>query len=211
MVDSKRDQRPYNVAYYSAHRELELSRVKARQREAVEFLRELRRVPCADCHGAFPPYVMDFDHRDADRKEFWILQRAGSVSRDRLLAELAKCDVVCANCHRARTNARALEGRRLRIESGRVPTTESRLRRDQTTLLRQLRDVPCGECQRRFPFFAMDFDHRDPTEKLFEVTRMLGRVDTEKLLEEANKCDIVCANCHRKRTHERRIANAGVA
>ena len=205
-MDRKRDQRPYNALYYSTHREQELSRVKARQREAVEFLRELRRVPCADCRGQFPPHVMDFDHRDAERKEFWLLQRAGSVSRNRLLAELGKCDVVCANCHRARTNARAVESRRLRSESGLVPITESRLRREQTALLRQLRDVPCADCQQRFPFYAMDFDHRNPTQKSFEVPRMLGRVDTERLLEEASKCDIVCANCHRIRTYEQRVA-----
>jgi hypothetical protein len=94
----------------------------------------------------------------------------------------------------------------VRIEAGRMPITESRLRRDQTALLRQLRDVPCADCQQRFPFYAMDFDHRDPTQKSFEVPRMLGRVDTEKLLEEARKCDIVCANCHRKRTYEQRMA-----
>ncbi len=40
---------------------------------------------------------------------------------------------------------------------------------------------------------------------------MLGRVDTENLLAEVSKCDIVCANCHRERTFRRRVANAGVA
>ena len=184
--------------------------MRARQRSAVEFLRGLRAGPCADCGREFPPHVMDFDHRGSDDKSFWLLQRAGSVSHARLTAELEKCDIVCANCHRARTHARALERRRVRIESGHVPITESRLRRDQTDLLRQLRDVPCADCQRRFPFFAMDFDHRIPVEKEFEVTRMLGRVDTEELLEEASKCDIVCANCHRERTYRRRSANAGV-
>ena len=210
-MEQKRDQHPYNVAYYNSHREQELRRVQARQQAAVEFLRDLRRVPCADCGGQFPPYVMDFDHRDGTRKAFWILQRAGSVSHDRLAEELKKCDIVCANCHRARTHKRALERRRVRIESGHVPITETRLRREQTDLLRKLRDVPCADCLQRFPFFAMDFDHRRAVDKAFEVPRMLGRVDTEKLLEEASKCDIVCANCHRKRTYERRMANAGVA
>jgi len=99
-----------------------------------------------------------------DQKSFWVTQRAGSVSRDRLLAELEKCDIVCANRHRARTHARALERRRIRIEAGDPPGIESRLRRDQTVLLQQLRDVACADCQQRFPFFAMDFDHRDPAE-----------------------------------------------
>lgn len=205
----KRDQRPYNVAYYAAHREQELERVRSRQREAVEFLRGVRRVPCTDCGGEFPPYVMDFDHKGDAGKDFWILQRAGAVSRERLMNEIAKCDVVCANCHRARTHARALERRRLRIEEGRQPTTESRLRREQTALLQELRDVPCTDCRQRFPFFAMEFDHRDPTAKAFEVTRMLGRLTTAELLLEANKCDIVCANCHRKRTYDYRLAARG--
>jgi L-lysine 2,3-aminomutase len=47
----------------------------------------------------------------------------------------------------------------------------------------------------------MDFDHRDPADKSFEVPRMLGRVTTQVLLEEVSKCDIVCANCHRDRTY----------
>jgi len=200
-VAQPRDQRPYNVAYYQTHRSQELERVRARQRDAVEFVRGLRDVPCEDCGGRFPPYAMDFDHRDGDQKAFWVSRRAGSVSRDRLLAELEKCDIVCANCHRARTHARALARRQMRIDAGDRPTIESRLRRDQTALLQQLRDVPCADCQQRFPFFAMDFDHRDPADKLFEVPRMLGRVTTRELLEEASKCDIVCANCHRDRTY----------
>ena len=102
-MESKRDQRPYNVAYYQAHRSQELERVQTRQRDAVEFVRGLRDVPCDDCGGRFPPYAMDFDHRESDQKAFWVTQRAGSVSRDRLLAELEKCDIVCANCHRDRT------------------------------------------------------------------------------------------------------------
>jgi len=89
----KRDQRPYNLLYYQTHRQAELGRVQKRQRDAVEFLRQLRSGPCLDCGRAFPPYVMDFEHRDPTTKSFWILQRAGTVSRERLDAELAKCDI----------------------------------------------------------------------------------------------------------------------
>ena len=49
----------------------------------------------------------------------------------------------------------------------------------------------------------MDFDHRDPMTKVRNVTRMIvGSID--RMLAEAAKCDIVCANCHRLRTFERR-------
>lgn len=65
--------------------------------------------PCADCGGRFPIVCMDFDHRDPSTKSFTI---AGALSRSHsaLLAEIAKCDVVCANCHRLRTAKQRLDG-----------------------------------------------------------------------------------------------------
>lgn len=59
--------------------------------------------PCLDC-GEADPIVLDFDHRDDAVKEFNIAEapRRG-VSASRLLKEIAKCDIRCANCHRRRT------------------------------------------------------------------------------------------------------------
>jgi hypothetical protein len=71
-------------------------------------------------------------------------------------------------------------------------------------LLDQLRDVPCSDCGGRFPPCAMDFDHRDSTSKVQGVTRMIARASIERILAEVDKCDIVCANCHRVRTFRRR-------
>jgi hypothetical protein len=56
-----------------------------------------------DCKKKYPPYVMDFDHRDRSEKAFEV-GRGLYVSIKRLLIEIAKCDVVCANCHRERTH-----------------------------------------------------------------------------------------------------------
>ena len=63
-----------------------------------------KEVPCADCGISYPSYIMDFDHRGD--KTFSIGSSRTRVSAARLLAEIAKCDVVCANCHRARTYLR---------------------------------------------------------------------------------------------------------
>ena len=63
--------------------------------------------PCADCDVKYPPHVMDFDHVRGE-KEFGIGESYYRVGRKRLLAEIAKCDVVCANCHRERTFVRSL-------------------------------------------------------------------------------------------------------
>lgn len=66
----------------------------------------LKARPCADCGGEFPIICMDFDHREG--KEFGISAARYRYSIERLLAEVAKCDVVCANCHRIRTANRRL-------------------------------------------------------------------------------------------------------
>ena len=67
------------------------------------FLNQIKNVPCADCHVVYDPCCMDFDHRPGAVKAFAI----GTTIKARmesLLAEIAKCDIVCANCHRIRTH-----------------------------------------------------------------------------------------------------------
>ena len=197
-------QRANNVAYYRRNREMEIARVRIRQAGTVEMLRDLRRVPCADCGGNFEPHQMDFDHRDPSTKSFDVMTgRAMLMSTRRLLDEVAKCDIVCANCHRSRT--RQFELTRDRA----VPTTPSDKRkaaiwREQSLLLAALRNVPCADCNRSLPPWAMDFDHLDPATKRASVSRMVGRATSAEILDEASKCDIVCANCHRARTFARR-------
>ena len=65
----------------------------------------LKAPPCTDCHRQFPPECMDFDHRDGEVKTATISQLIGH-GLDRILAEIAKCDLICANCHRRRTYRR---------------------------------------------------------------------------------------------------------
>jgi hypothetical protein len=64
----------------------------------------------------------------------------------------------------------------------------------------------CPVCRLRRPIPAVrtGLDHRDPGQKRTEVTRMIGRAGTARILDEIAKCDIVCANCHRLRTFRRR-------
>jgi len=45
---------------------------------------------------------MDFDHREGEKKEY-LLSAIDKMSINTLKREIAKCDVVCANCHRERT------------------------------------------------------------------------------------------------------------
>lgn len=48
---------------------------------------------------------MDFDHRPGEEKLFTIAS-ASEQPRAVLMAEIAKCDIICSNCHRIRTAER---------------------------------------------------------------------------------------------------------
>jgi hypothetical protein len=75
--------------------------VAGRAAKLVEFFRDY---PCADC-GESDPLVLEFDHRG--NKSFNIAKGARDRNWQAVLDEIAKCDVVCANCHRRRTALRA--------------------------------------------------------------------------------------------------------
>ena len=215
-------QRPYNLAYYRRNRDAEIARVIARTQATLAWLRDLRRVPCADCGGVFPPHVMDFDHRDPAQKSFSLAAGKSLLKNHELLvAEVAKCEIVCANCHRIRTARQAAAGLiATGFKPGGPPPSDQverkrgrwhRRRREQMELLRRLRELPCAGCGSSYPICVMEFDHRVGVEKKGLVSQMAGRVKIRTLLEEIAKCDIVCANCHRDRSYQRRSSNAGVA
>lgn len=79
-----------------ARRERHVRRIRAK-------LDALKANPCVDCGVSYPPYVMDFDHRDPTLKLKSVGAMALSASWKAIEAEIAKCDLVCANCHRERT------------------------------------------------------------------------------------------------------------
>lgn len=69
----------------------------------------------------------------------------------------------------------------------------------------QLKNKPCADCQGWYEPCQMQFDHRDPSKKILEIGQMVSRNSAvSSILEEAKKCDVVCANCHMLRTHKQR-------
>ena len=59
----------------------------------------------------------------------------------------------------------------------------------------------CMDCKGKFPYYVLDFDHRDPNLKKFSLNRMHLRNSWEQMIEEIGKCDVVCGNCHRIRSY----------
>ena len=80
------------------------SRQRKMRSDKRAFLHECKNVPCMDCDIKYPPYVMDFDHRNPKDKIFNLASAIdNNVSWINLKIEISKCDIVCSNCHRIRT------------------------------------------------------------------------------------------------------------
>ncbi|MDQ3709212.1 MAG: hypothetical protein M3387_07925 [Actinomycetota bacterium] len=102
----------YQRSWYQRNRERHIRNVmvrRERQRhEQQALIMEAKSWPCADCNRTYPPYVMDFDHVRGV-KVANVSEMLGSETTKRLLVEIAKCEVVCANCHRERSYGKGLK------------------------------------------------------------------------------------------------------
>lgn len=223
---------------------------------------------CVDCHES-DVLVLEFDHRDPATKTREVTYLAARKPWKFVDAEMAKCDVRCANCHRRRTAlqqgwtkgsygdllespqltlalterllasgelrtclgcgvAQPLErfsvkdkktGRRAMRCRGCVASNNreryhrntaaylDRAKRNKrkyrvrnrllmTDFINRRSCVDCGECDP----VVLEFDHRDGVDKEDDVARLMATGSWSTIAGEIAKCEIRCANCHRRRT-----------
>jgi hypothetical protein len=273
-------QAAYRHEHYLANRDayiaLEVARMAGyRVANRALLLGYLLDHPCVDC-GETDPIVLDFDHRDPSTKRNEVARLATTKPWPQVLAEIAKCDVRCANCHRRKT-ARQFGWRKLlrtatTIESivmhpllvqlGATPlavladlttricctcglakpvsefTLKSKERGTRSTKCRSCQAAysrahyrrnrpaylqrasaqrkvnreecrqqvfdylithPCVDCGETDPI-VLEFDHRDASLKRESISRMISKRTWPIVQLEIAKCDVRCANCHRRRT-----------
>lgn len=77
----------------------------------AQYLRDLKtKTPCVDCGINYPYYVMDFDHVRGV-KHANVMELVSTLSKKKIDEEIAKCEIVCSNCHRIRTHMRKMAKR----------------------------------------------------------------------------------------------------
>jgi hypothetical protein len=95
--------------YQLDNREVVRSRVRGQAAKKQAYIDEIKSAPCCDCNGKFPPECMDFDHVRGKKNCNVSAMIARAFSLESVIEEIAKCEVVCANCHRIRTRKRKIK------------------------------------------------------------------------------------------------------
>lgn len=208
-----------NAAYYKITPEKDGSRRKNLifRRNLISGVTEpLLQAGCTDCHKCFSLESMDFDHVTEDKLVGIAGLASSSYSNRELLflleEELKKCEIVCANCHRIRTINRHKSSARRDYFEG---SLNSKLLNSKNLYvydyLCKHDCLDCGEKDMR----VLELDHVRE-QKVNNVSYMIGKTrpfDLEDVKNEVAKCEVVCVNCHRVRTRNRRkslSSNRGV-
>ncbi len=111
-TSAKQQTGPSRDGYLAYQKDYRLTHKKEKRKDRLNMLAwmdGLKNKPCLDCGRTFPPECMDFDHINPATKSFTISYRVVSCgcksekAKETILAEIAKCRLICANCHRIRT------------------------------------------------------------------------------------------------------------
>ena len=93
------------------------------------------------------------------------------------------------------------------LGEGQKEKTRDRSNRSRTLLKRKLWEIKeesgCMDCGEMYPHWMLDFDHRPEHDKIDSQSQIVHKYSWDRAIEELNKCDIVCPNCHRMRTYIR--------
>jgi len=90
--------------HYLSHKEsTKITTDKYRLANSIR-INAIKANPCMDCGNTYPPESMDFDHVRGEK----LFQIAQSLTHkwESIQAEIDKCELICAVCHRIRTKDR---------------------------------------------------------------------------------------------------------
>ena len=82
-------------------------------------------------------------------------------------------------------------------EKARIYESNRQIFLTKQKIIKDAKDVPCADCGIKYPSYVMDFDHQ--RDKAFTIART-SNATIQQIREEIQKCEVVCANCHRERT-----------
>lgn len=103
----KKCQAAYIREHYERNKEYYIDKAVRQRLALAELLKELKdNKACMDCGRVCQHFALDYDHIDSDGKLNDVSKLIAYGNKKRLLREIAKCELVCATCHRYRTAKR---------------------------------------------------------------------------------------------------------
>ena len=188
--------------YYKKHPEVTRESWRRSKAGRTEFVNDIKRgLRCSMCGQSFPdfPSIIDFHHAGKEPKSEGVAILMGHVKSEKaILAEIAKCMPLCANCHRMLHS----DERKKQKSSPTVPSAWRKQNIKRVQLVDAIkRKQRCSVCGQSFPDCpsVIDLHHADKESKLKGVGQLVGHNASEKaILAEIAKCTPLCANCHRK-------------
>lgn len=161
------------------------------RRDRMQWFRAIKAgQSCVDCGQMFEPSCMDYDHIGEDKVENVARMVAHNYSKERILEEIKKCELVCVLCHNRRTQKR--------LEAKGANKYKSYVL-NNINIINQAKSIPCEYCGQQYEVFNMQFDHKDANTKLANICQLKSS-NLFRLMEEIKKCRVLCALCHRRKT-----------
>lgn len=110
----------------------------------------------------------------------------------------------CKTCKEAGKKQARLTETGARKESEKQRRYIANRNRKKREYVRELKDnTPCKDCGKSFSYYAMEFDHTGKKKFNISLGMSSSYVSMAQLKAEIAVCDLVCAICHRERTHKR--------
>lgn len=127
-----------------------------------------------------------------------------NCSKCHIKLRISKEDSYCKDCYNA--YVRDWYRRNNKIQKERVSKNSRELiATNRKRKLEYLQNHPCIDCGEKDPI-VLEFDHRDPKQKLNDISNLIsGGFGWNRILAEIQKCDVRCANCHRRITFFRGV------
>lgn len=149
--------------------------------------------PCVDC-GKSDIRLLEFDHTNGQKSRGIADLLSWGFNWSTIEAEMAKCEVRCANCHRIKT---------IEQDRGwRSTQPVHQAAKSYQMMHVYLCDHPCVDCGNS-DFRVLEFDHVRG-HKTDEISHLLSQgCGWPRIEAEIAKCEVRCANCHRIKTLER--------
>ena len=99
----------------------------------------------------------------------------------------------CKNCHKIKQR----KNRQENPEKGKI--YYKNIKRKNLEIIKKIKEnTPCNKCGKIYPIYVMDFHHINMTEKIKNISSMYSCPN--QIEKEIEKCEILCANCHREET-----------